>query len=191
MQLRTVVAEKDGRTRNKIKEILSRAGFIVIGEASDSAMALTLARATQPDLVVLATNLPGLPYLELVRILDQERLAPVLVLANYSQAEELRTIVQTSWAVSYLLKPVNELNLLPAVDLALARFRQSQELIREIQSLKDDLETRKLLDQAKAMLIKYRQMTEEQAYRYIQKLAMDKRQTKAEVARAIILAFAE
>ncbi|AVX21417.1 response regulator receiver and ANTAR domain protein [Carboxydocella sporoproducens DSM 16521] len=191
MQLRTVVAEKDGRTRNKIKEILSRAGFIVIGEASDSATALTLARATQPDLVVLATNLPGLPYLELVRILDQERLAPVLVLANYSQAEELRTIVQTSWAVSYLLKPVNELNLLPAVDLALARFRQSQELIREIQSLKDDLETRKLLDQAKAMLIKYRQMTEEQAYRYIQKLAMDKRQTKAEVARAIILAFAE
>ncbi|MFZ5626615.1 MAG: ANTAR domain-containing response regulator [Bacillota bacterium] len=191
MQLRTVVAEKDGRTRNKIKEILSRAGFIVIGEASDSATALTLARATQPDLVVLATNLPGLPYLELVRILDQERLAPVLVLANYSEAEELRTIVQTSWAVSYLLKPVNELNLLPAVDLALARFRQSQELIREIQSLKDDLETRKLLDQAKAMLIKYRQMTEEQAYRYIQKLAMDKRQTKAEVARAIILAFAE
>lgn len=191
MQLRAVIADKEGRTRNKVRELLGRAGFIIIGEAGDGPTALTLARATQPDLLVLSTSLPGLPCLELLRLLDQEQLAPVLVLANYAETEELRSLVQSSWVISYLIKPVNEYNLLPAVDLALARYRQSQELWREIKSLKEDLETRKLLEQAKTLLIKHRQMTEEQAYRYIQKLAMDKRQTKGEIAKAIIIALSE
>ncbi len=182
---RIVLADTDPIFRKHLKEKLLKAGYMVIGEASDGRKALQLVFNTQPDLVIITAYLPGRDGLEVAKIIEEHRLAPVILVTELNRQDEIKEALE-HWMFSYILQPVDEINLLPAVEVSIAMFRKFRQLEEENRKLKQVLETRKIVEKAKGLLVELKGMTEQQAFSYIQKLSMDKCLSVQIVAKELI-----
>lgn len=186
--VRVVLADASEKNRKELVRILSRAGYQVLGEAGDSQTALQLIRQTLPDLVVVDLNLPPTGGLELVEKLDGGRLAAMVLTAEYIQAQTLEKL-KGLWVFGILVKPAGENQMLPVLALSVANYQRQVALDRELDKLQRQLETRKVVDRAKGLLMKHFGLSEEEAFRRIQKQSMDKGKPMKAIAEAIILAF--
>jgi len=159
----------------------------VIGEAGDGLSALKLIRSRQPDLLIIAAELPGMDGLEVARIVHEDKLAPVIVLAA-AQTPGLLEKAKDARVAALLIKPVEEASLLPAIEISLANYQEIIKLEKQIKELRETLETRKLVERAKGILMETLGLSEAEAFRRIQKQSMNKRLSMRQVAEAIILA---
>ena len=184
---RILIADDEPLIRLDLREMLTTLGYNVVGEASDGATAVRLAREQQPDLVLMDIKMPELDGLEAARILTAENIAPVVLLTAYSQ-KELVERAQQSGVVGYLVKPFRDSDIQPAIEVALARFEEFRAVRDQVQTLEESLETRKIVDRAKGVLMDAQGLKEADAFRRIQKLSMDSRKSMREVAEAVLLA---
>ncbi|GIW10685.1 MAG: Fis family transcriptional regulator [Dehalococcoidia bacterium] len=183
---RVVIADDESIIRMDLREMLTSMGYQVVGEASDGQTAINLARQTRPDLVIMDIRMPDLDGIEAARILTREKIAPVLLLTAYSQ-QELVDGAKEAGVVGYLVKPFREPDLKPAIEIALQRYREFRALEKEVSSLAEQLETRKLVDRAKGILMDRHGLKEAEAYSRMQKLSMNSRKSMREIAEAILL----
>lgn len=184
---RIIIADDESLIRMDLREMLSQLGYLVVGEAGDGQSAVNIARELKPDIVIMDIKMPDLDGIEAARILTQERIAPVLLLTAYSD-RELIDRAREAGVAGYLVKPFRESDLAPAIEIALARFAEFRELEKEVGDLQETLETRKLVDRAKGILMDTQGLSEAEAFRRIQKMSMNTRKPMKEVAEAIILA---
>ncbi|MDR7867528.1 MAG: response regulator [Sporomusaceae bacterium] len=183
--LRIVIADNESIIRMDLKELLEEAGHTVVGEAADGVKAIELTRRHKPDLVVMDIKMPEMDGITAAKIISNEKIAPVLLLTAFSQKEIVEK-AKDSGVLAYLVKPVKEANLFPAIEIALSRFQEFAELERELEEVKNSLETRKILDRAKGILMDAYNLNESEAYRRIQQYSMSKRKSIREVAEAIV-----
>lgn len=186
-QERIILADPDTHGRTNVKAMLSQADFLVIGEAEDGITALKMIRDRQPDLVLADTALPGLNGLELARIVYDDHLAPVIVMSTLF-GRDLPARLREVRASGFLEKPVEVTSLLSVVEVALTHYEEVMELERQVAKLKDELETRKVVERAKGVLMSSLGLSEAEAFRRIQKQSMNRRLSMRAVAEAIILA---
>ncbi|MDR3566062.1 MAG: response regulator [Negativicutes bacterium] len=185
--LRIVVADNESIIRMDLKELLEEAGHTVVGEAADGVKAIELTRKHKPDLVIMDIKMPEMDGIAAAKIISAEKIAPVLLLTAFSQKEIVEK-AKDSGVLAYLVKPVKEANLFPAIEIALSRFQEFAELGRELEDVKNSLETRKMLDRAKGILMDAYNLSENEAYRRIQQYSMAKRKSIREVAESIVAA---
>jgi len=184
---RVMIADDESIIRMDLREMLTNLGYLVVGEAGDGRSAVNLARELKPDVVILDIKMPGMDGIEAARILTEEKIAPAVLLTAYSQ-RDLVERAKEAGVVGYITKPMRESDLRPAIEVAMARFSEFRALEKEVGDLKQALETRKLVDRAKGILMDTQGLSEAEAFRKIQKMSMDKRKTMKDVAEAIILA---
>jgi response regulator NasT len=184
---RILIADDESLILMDLREMLTNLGYLVVGEASDGVSAVNMARELKPDLVIMDVMMPAMDGIEAARLLTAEKIAPVLLLTAYSQ-QDLVERAKEAGVVGYLVKPFRESNLAPAIEVTLARFEEFQALQKEVADLKETLETRKLVDRAKGILMTTQGLTEQEAFRRIQKMSMNTRRPMKEIAEAIILA---
>ncbi len=183
--LKIVIADNESIIRMDLKELLQEAGHEVVGEAIDGYHAVELTRKYHPDLVIMDIKMPEMDGITAAKIIADEKIAPVLLLTAFSQPEIVER-AKKSGVLAYLVKPVRESNLFPAMEIALSRFEEMHELEEELDKVKDSLEMRKTLDRAKGILMDAYNLNESEAYRRIQQYSMVKRKSIKEVAEAII-----
>ncbi len=186
---RIIICDDQSLIRRDLREMLSNQGYLVVGEAADGRTAVSMARKLKPDLVIMDIKFEGDDYdgIDAARDLTSEGIAPVLLLSAYSQ-RDLVERAREAGVVGYLVKPFTEADLTPAIETALARFIEFEDVRKQAASLQEALETRKAVDRAKGLLMDRKGMTEAEAFRRIQKLSMNFRKPMREVAEAIILA---
>lgn len=183
---RVVIADDESVICTDLREMLSNLGYLVVGEAGDGRSAVSLARELRPDVVLMDIKMPDMDGIEAAKCLTEERIAPVVLLTAFSQ-RELVERAKEAGVVGYLVKPIQEADLAPAIEIALSRFIEFRELEKEVDSLADQLETRKLVDRAKGILMDTQGLTEAAAFRRIQRMSMNTRKSMKEIAQAIIL----
>lgn len=183
--LRAVVAEDETLIRLDLVEVLTGAGYRVVAEAGDGRATVEAVREHRPDIVVMDVKMPVMDGIAAAGEIAGERLAPVVMLTAFSQ-RELVERARTAGAMAYVVKPFTEADLVPAIELAVARFDELRSLEAEVRDLGDRLETRKIVDRAKALLQERMRLTEAESFRWIQKTSMDRRLTMREVAQAVI-----
>ena len=184
---RILIAEDEAIIRLDLKEMMEEEGFEVVGEAADGEAAIRLAREQSPDLVILDVKMPGMDGLTAAETISSEALAAVLILTAFSQKELVQRAADAG-AMGYLVKPFQKSDLLPAIDVALARYAQISQLRQETGDLNEQLETRKLVDRAKGRLMDEQGLSEGEAFRLIQKRAMDERLSMKAVAEDVLAA---
>ena len=184
---RVIVADDESIIRMDLREMLTNLGYLVIGEVGDGRSAVNLARELRPDVVIMDIKMPDMDGIDAAKVLTEERISPVLLLTAYSQ-QELIERAKDAGVVGYIVKPFRESDLAPAIEVAIARFAEFRALEKEVGDLKLALETRKLVDRAKGILMDSQGLTEAEAFRKIQKMSMNTRKPMKEVAEAIILA---
>ena len=151
-QLRLVIADDESIIRMNLKETLVDLGYLVVGEAGDGVSVINLARELRPDLVIMDIRMPKLDGIQAAKVLTEEKIAPVLLLTAYSD-RELVDRAREAGVVNYVVKPFHEGELLPAIEIALARYNEFREMDKQINDLKETLETRKLVERAKGVLM--------------------------------------
>lgn len=186
-KLKILLADDEAILRLDLREMLCDAGHEVIGEAANGEEAVELARKLKPDFIIMDVKMPVMDGLTAAKIITAENIAPVLLLTAYSQ-QDIVDKAKDAGVIAYLVKPVREEQLFPAMEIAASRFDELQQLNDELGKLKDSLETRKLLDRAKGILMTAHGMTEQEAYRKMQQFSMAKRITLKELAESIIAA---
>lgn len=184
---RVVIADDESLIRMDLREMLTNLGYLVVGDVGDGRSAVNLARELRPDIVIMDIKMPDMDGIEAAQMLTEERIAPVLLLSAYSQ-QDLVQRAQKAGVAGYLVKPFQESDLTPAIEIALARFTEFRALEQELGSLNEALETRKLVDRAKGILMDTQKLSESDAFRKIQKMSMNNRKSMKAVAEAIILA---
>ena len=184
---RVIIADDESIIRMDVREMLTNLGYLVVGEVGDGRSAVNLARELKPDIVVMDIKMPDMDGIEAARILTEERIAPVLLLSAYSQRDLVERAKEAGVA-GYIVKPFQEPALTPAIEVALARFREFRALEQEVDDLQQALETRKLVERAKGILMDTQGLKEGEAFRRIQKMSMNTRRPMKQVAEAIILA---
>src|SRR6202042_3554098 len=182
---RVLIAEDEALIRLDLKEMLEEEGYSVVGEASDGQQAIDLAVSLRPDLVILDVKMPVLDGISAAERVAADMIAPVVILTAFSQ-RELVERARDAGAMAYLGKPFTKADLVPAIEMAVSRYTEIKALDDEVNTLKDRLEVRKLLDRAKGLLQSEHGLTEPQAFRWIQKTSMDRRLTMRKVAEAVI-----
>jgi two-component system, response regulator PdtaR len=183
---RVVIADDESVIRLDLREMLTNLGYLVVGEAGDGVSAVNLARELKPELVVMDIKMPNMDGIEAAKILTEEHIAPVLLLTAFSQ-QDLIERAKEAGVVGYIVKPFREQELVPAIEVALERFREFRALEKEVADLKEAFETRKLVDRAKGLLMDTQGLTEAEAFRKIQKMSMNSRKSMREIADAILL----
>ncbi|MEI7769500.1 MAG: response regulator [Chloroflexales bacterium] len=186
-QTRLVIADDESIIRMNLKETLVGLGYLVVGEAGDGVSVINLARELQPDLVLMDIKMPKLDGIQAAKILTEEKIAPVLLLTAYSD-RELVDRAKEAGVVNYVVKPFREAELLPAIEIAMARYQEFLEMDKQIYDLKETLDTRKLVERAKGVLMDSQGLKEAEAFRKIQQLSMNTRKSMKEIAQAILLA---
>jgi two-component system, response regulator PdtaR len=181
---RVVLAEDEALIRLDLAEMLNEEGYLVVAEAGDGQEAIELAREHRPDLVILDVKMPRLDGISAAEVIVGERLAPVLILTAFSQ-RDLVERARDAGAMAYVVKPFSKDDLVPAIEMAIARHEQIVTLEREVSDRDERLESRRLVDRAKAVLIADG-MTEAEAFRAIQKMAMDGRISMRDMARVVL-----
>nr|NLI49541.1 response regulator [Propionibacterium sp.] len=182
---RVLVAEDEALIRLDLVELLTGEGYEVVGQAGDGEEAIALARELRPDLVVLDVKMPKLDGITAASTIAEERIAPVVMLTAFSQ-RELVDRAREAGAMAYVVKPFDVSDVVPAIELAMARFAEIRAVEAEVADLTERLESRKAVDQAKGLLMEGLGLTEPEAFRWIQKTAMDLRKSMREVAEGVI-----
>lgn len=184
--LRILIADDESIIRLDLRKILEGMGHQVVAEASDGQAAVDLARENELDLAILDIKMPETDGLDAAKTIAEEKICPVLLLTAYSQ-QDLIDRAKEAGVFGYLVKPFKEADLLPAIEIAISRYKEMEALEREVGSLKDAIETRKLVDRAKGVLMDKRGMKEAEAFRWIQTQSMNNRKSMREIAEAVIL----
>lgn len=187
VKMRILIADDDPIIRLDLKQMLENLEYEVVAEAGDGQQALEMARQTRPDICILDVKMPAMDGIEVVNALTEEEVAPAILLTAYSD-HELVDRAKQAGVFAYLVKPFKPSDLPPAIEIARSRFEQHLALNKEVGSLQEKLETRKLIDRAKGILMDEQNLNEAEAYRRIQTQSMNLRKTMREVAEAIILA---
>ena len=182
---RVVIAEDEALIRLDLAEMLEEEGYDVVGQAGDGERAIALAEELRPDLVVLDVKMPRLDGISAAQRIAEQRIAPVVILTAFSQ-RELVERARDAGAMAYLVKPFTKADLVPAVEMAVSRFAELQLLEAEVADLSERLETRKAVDRAKGVLQQRLELSEPDAFRWIQKTAMDLRLSMRQVAEGVI-----
>jgi len=184
---RVLIADDESIILMDLREMLTNLGYLVVGEAGDGQSAVNMARELGPDLVIMDIKMPDMDGIEAAKILTTDGIAPVLLLTAYSQ-QDLVERAKEAGVVGYLVKPFQESNLAPAIEVTLSRFEEFRALEKEVEDLREALETRKVVDRAKGILMDTQGLTEHEAFRRIQKMSMNTRRAMKEIAEAIVLA---
>jgi response regulator NasT len=182
---RIIVAEDEAIIRMDLVEMLREAGYNVIGEAANGREAISLARHLKPDLAILDVKMPEIDGISAAELIVSEKLAAVLMLTAFSQ-RELVERARDAGAMAYLVKPFSISDLTPAIEMALGRYSQIQALEAEVGELGERLEARKLVDRAKGVLMANLGITEPEAFKWIQKAAMDQRSSMSAVSEGVL-----
>lgn len=185
MAIRVVIAEDEAIIRMDLRETLVEEGYDVVGETGRGDEAVQLVRDLSPDLAILDVKMPGMDGLEVAAILTAEKLCGVLMLTAFSQREVIEQ-ARDAGALAFLVKPFQRSDLVPAIEVAIGRFRELRDLTGEIDSLGEQLESRKIIDRAKGMLIDRFAMTESDAFAFIQRTAMTRRTRMRDVADEVL-----
>jgi response regulator NasT len=185
VSLRVVIAEDEAIIRMDLRETLEEEGYVVVGETGRGDHAVDLVRELQPDLAILDVKMPGIDGLEAAGIITAEKLCGVLILTAFSQREVIEQ-ARDAGALAYLVKPFQKSDLIPAIEVAIGRFRELRNLTGEIDALGEQLEARKLIDRAKGRLMDECDMKESEAFTFIQRTAMSERTRMREVAERIL-----
>lgn len=180
-----LIAEDEALIRLDLKEMLIEEGYVVVGEAGDGQRAIDLATELRPDLVITDIKMPRLDGLAAARHIAAERIAPVVILTAFSQRELIER-ARDAGAMAYLVKPFAKSDLVPAIEMAVSRFAEMQVLESQITDLQERLDTRIALDKAKGVLQQQLGLSEAEAFRWIQKTAMDLRLGMREVADGVL-----
>ncbi|MHB8273608.1 MAG: ANTAR domain-containing response regulator [Dermatophilaceae bacterium] len=182
---RILVAEDEALIRLDLAEMLVEAGYDVVAQASNGEQAVELSRALKPDLVIMDVKMPVLDGISAAEQIGRERIAPVVILTAFSQ-KELVERARDAGVMAYIVKPFDASDLAPAIDIARSRWLELHALEAEIADLGERLETRKSVDRAKGVLMAQLNIGESEAFRWIQKAAMDRRLGMREVAAAVV-----
>ena len=180
-----VIAEDEALIRLDLREMLEEEGYAVAGEAGDGETAVRLAEQLRPDLVMLDVRMPVLDGITAAERIVSQRIAPVVIVTAYSQREQVER-ARDAGAMAYVVKPFSAADLVPAIEIARSRFAEIVALEHDVADLSDRLETRKVVERAKARLQQQFGMSEPDSFRWIQRTAMDKRTTMREVAELIL-----
>jgi AmiR/NasT family two-component response regulator len=183
--IRVVIAEDEAIIRLDLKETLEEEGYEVVGETGRGDEAVELVRSLRPDLAILDIKMPGMDGLEVARIVNDERICGVLILTAFSQREVVEQ-ARDAGALAYLVKPFQKSDLIPAIEVAIGRFRELQSLASEVDSLAEQIETRKVIDRAKGILIDRHGLSEGDAFTFIQRTAMSERTRMRAVAERVL-----
>lgn len=186
-KLRILLADDEALIRLDLREMLTEAGHEIVGEAANGQEAVQLAQELHPDIVIMDVKMPVMDGLTAAQQITEAEIAPVLLLTAYSQQDIVARATEAG-VIAYLVKPVREQQLFPAIEVAVSRFRAWQELGRELDEIKESLATRKLVDRAKGILMTAHNMTEQEAYRKMQQFSMAKRISLKKLAEEIIAA---
>ncbi len=182
---RVVIAEDEALIRMDLAEMLGEEGYDVVGQAADGEQAILLAEELRPDLIILDVKMPKLDGIAAAERIASQRIAPVLMLTAFSQ-RDLVERAREAGAMAYLVKPFSRTDLVPAIEMAVSRFAELHALEKEVADLTDRLETRKAVDRAKGVLQKELGLAEPDAFRWIQKTAMDLRLSMRQVAEGVV-----
>lgn len=185
MATRIVLAEDEAIIRLDLRESLQEEGYEVVGDVGRGDKAVELVRETKPDVAIFDIKMPGMSGLEAAKIVSDEKICPVVMLTAFSQREIIEQ-ARDAGALAYLVKPFQKTDLVPAIELAIARFAELRSLSGEVAALGAQLEIRKLIDRAKGLLIDQHKMTEADSFSYIQSMAMSERKKMGEIAEQII-----
>ncbi|GGS53415.1 transcriptional regulator [Planobispora rosea] len=180
-----VIAEDEALIRLDLKEMLEEDGYAVVGEAGDGEAAVKLALELKPDLVILDVKMPVLDGISAAEQIVSQRIAPCLILTAFSQ-RDLVERARDAGAMAYLVKPFTKSDLVPAIEMAVSRHEEIAALEREVGTLSERLETRKLVERAKGLLMAEHGWSEPQAFRWIQKASMDRRLSMRQVAQIVV-----
>jgi AmiR/NasT family two-component response regulator len=186
-QTRVLIAEDEALIRLDLKEMLEEEGYAVVAEVGDGQQAVDLAAELRPDLVILDIQMPVLDGLSAAEQIAGARIAPVIVLTAFSQ-RELVERARDAGAMAYLVKPFSKNDLVPAIEVARARFTEMRALDEEVRTLEDRLETRKIVEQAKGRLMADQGLSEAEAFRWIQRTAMNQRTSMKALAQNLLAA---
>jgi two-component system, response regulator PdtaR len=182
---RVLIAEDEALIRLDLAEMLREEGYEIVGEAGDGQEAVELAEQHKPDLVIMDVKMPRRDGIDAASEIASKRIAPIVVLTAFSQ-RDLVERARDAGAMAYLVKPFSASDLIPAIELAVSRFGEVTALEREVATLSDRLETRKLVERAKGLLQANQGMTEPEAFKWIQRAAMDRRTTMKRVAEVVL-----
>jgi len=182
---RVLIAEDEALIRLDLAEMLREEGYEVVGEAGDGQEAVELAESLNPDLVIMDVKMPRRDGIDAAAEIAQKRIAPIVVLTAFSQ-RELVERARDAGAMAYLVKPFSITDLIPAIELAVSSFGELAALENEVATLSDRLETRKLVERAKGLLQANQGMSEPEAFKWIQRAAMDRRTTMKRVAEVVL-----
>ncbi len=185
MGARVVIAEDEAIVRLDLRETLESEGYEVVGETGRGDEAVELVRTLRPDVAILDIKMPGLDGLSVAREIATERQAAVLVLTAFSQRDLIERARDTG-VLAYLIKPFQRSDLIPAIELALGRFREVKALEDEVRGLEDRLDARRAIDRAKGVLMDEHSLSEQDAFSFIQRTAMNRRSTMKNVADEVI-----
>jgi two-component system, response regulator PdtaR len=183
--IRVLIAEDEALIRLDLKEMLEEEGYTVVAEVGDGQQAVDLAKELTPDLVILDIQMPVLDGLSAAEQIASARIAPVIVLTAFSQ-RELVERARDAGAMAYLVKPFSKNDLVPAIEVARGRFAEMSALDGEVRTLEERLETRKVIEQAKGRLMEQQGITEAEAFRWIQRTAMNQRTSMKALAQTIL-----
>ncbi|MBM6403785.1 response regulator [Phycicoccus sp. CSK15P-2] len=182
---RVLVAEDEAIIRLDLAEMLREAGYDVVGQAGDGEQAVEMARSLTPDIIIMDVKMPVMDGLTAAETIGDERICPVVMLTAFSQTELVER-ARDAGVMAYVVKPFTASDVTPALDIALSRWSELKALEDEVADLGERLETRKAVDRAKGVLMSKLKISEADAFRWIQKTAMDRRMGMREVADAVI-----
>ncbi|MBK8460336.1 MAG: response regulator [Micropruina sp.] len=182
---RVLVAEDEALIRLDLVELLGEERYNVVGEAGDGEAAVAMARELRPDLVVMDVKMPKMDGITAASLIAQERIAPVVMLTAFSQ-RELVERAREAGAMAYVVKPFDASDVVPAIEIAMARFAEIRAVEAEVADLEERFASRKAVEQAKGLLMEGLGLSEPKAFRWIQKTAMDLRKSMREVAEGVI-----
>jgi response regulator NasT len=185
MAAKVVIAEDEAIIRLDLKETLEEEGYDVVGETGRGDEAVQLVRELAPDIAILDIKMPGMDGLSAAREISADNLAAVLILTAFSQRDLIER-ARDAGALAYLVKPFQKSELIPAVEVALGRYKEMQALQAEVKGLEDQLDTRRVVDRAKGILMDTHKLSESDAFDWIQKTAMRERLTMKVVGQRII-----
>ena len=182
---RVVVAEDEALIRLDLVELLEEHGYEIVGQASDGEEAVRLANELEPDLIVMDVKMPKMDGITAADKIAEDRICAVVMLTAFSQRDLIKRAKEAG-AMAYVVKPFDASDVIPAIEIAMARFAEIRGVEDEVMDLEERLESRKIVDQAKGILQTSLDRTEPEAFRWIQKTAMDLRKSMREVAQGVI-----
>lgn len=182
---RVLVAEDDSLIRMDLTEMLTEEGYEVVGEAPNGQVAVDLTEELRPDLVIMDVKMPVRDGIDAATEIASKKLAPVVMLTAFSQRDFIEK-ARDAGAMAYLVKPFTKADLVPAIEVAVSRYTEVAALEKEVETMADRLETRKLVERAKGLLMEKQSLTEPEAFKWIQRAAMDRRTTMKAVAAVVV-----